>query len=419
MPNWKEGIDWATDPTGATAKANHYFVAPWGDDGTGTGTAANPWQTIATAIASTSSTATIVIYTGVYQETGLSAGTRNIIGDGSVMLLGAGSGIGLTIGGSNNYVKNIIFKNYDTGLRITNSANSTYAEDCVFVNAGLLNQYTFTGGAFGYIRGCILINSVYTAGQATARRDTTFDSIIINSPISGNGTHRGCYIDENSHLTMTVAGDPATNSNIRGSITIDGTSYTDLAAANAANPTYFSGCVDLDPKFNNAEGGDFSLAADSPHIGAGNAGNNIGGTTFGQSYFYGSEWLDAIIDSDANLTYNVSTGEIEVAADTVVETGEFQESNLRYLPRLDLCGFPSLDNDAIIALAGQDRLIYECAWSGLDGIYGPWKRFRFGEIPSVDTLGNYNGEEDYRWGETEKIIMYKRKYRFTFRANGL
>lgn len=418
MANWKEGIDWITDPTGATALANHSFIAPWGDDATGDGSHTNPWQTLEKGAADGAST--LILYTGVYTLSGNNTYNHTYRGDGLVIVEGNGYDFSHTAAGwqkvvlrngnlySNNNRNNYGIVGIDLLLDDTASPQFT---SCIFINS------TFAlNGSLCAIGHSIFINCDLTLSSGFGEG---FEGSGNN--LYTNGGFHSVYFD--TDCTINIAGSPKiSNSNLRATVTGAG-SFAETGTI-----------LNTDPLYNNPEGGDFSSQAGSPHVGSGSGSTtkcndfieelggsktNIGATTFGQSYFYGSDWLDSIIGSSANLSYNVSTGEIEVSSDVVVESGEFQEANLRYLPKLNLCGFPDVSNDPLIALAGEDRLIYECAWAGLDGVYGDWEKFRFGEVPTIDTLGNYNGETDYRWGELEKIIMFKRKYRFTFRSSGL
>jgi hypothetical protein len=230
---------------------------------------------------------TVIIGTGVYEETIVKPGNSTIVrGDGNVKIKGNGSNIfTITSGGQQYY--DITFENY-ASLNLT-AANQV--QRCWFMNIPTIT------GSIGGINNCVFINCSTPNNQGTAQLVANY-SIFINCFIRFYGA-TNCYI--NAASTYRVAnGVFAAHSynNVMGTIINQtGTSYVDLAAfradTNTNNASYQIGSFSLPPKFNNVYKYDFTLQYDSPHIlAASDSLSNIGGTSYAKvsDMYIGPEW---------------------------------------------------------------------------------------------------------------------------------
>lgn len=440
MPNWKEGID-VTVPGGLTPLPNYRFVAPWGSDSTGDGTPATPWASLSYAVSQSSGSAKIVLYTGVYSESGISLNSQTIIGDGYVSLEAITTGqtlFNVTTRYPYFILENLTIRDYEYGVNHTvdtdNINHPYHFKNCVLINTKIYSNDNGSNNLSQFnLQDCIAINSTIdvrhrsylgmTSAAAIHRR-----CIFINSIVQTNHGIWGCYFDADCDLQLEFSSDGSnqvhtqwTNYNdIECPITYLGTVYANLQAQLAAVPNVNANSINMPPLFNNLAGGDFSLQMASPLIATGPAGENIGGTLQADAFFRGSQLIDALVaEGDPDLVYNAQD-DIELVGSPVQVTSPLQvNSQLRYLPKIDFAGFPDISLDTIISNVGDDILTYEIAWSLSDvGALGAYKKFRLGEIPTLDNSGKSNGEDGFEWGQSQKIPAKRFALRLTFR-NGL
>ena len=450
--NFEIGIDWAADGTGATPLANHHFVSK-SSDGTGTlNDPEDPYPTILAAATAASEGDTIVVGTGNYAENlGIITIHLSIKGDGYCVLDGVAETHLIDLRNNKKVMfSGFIIKDYLLEAQIANTNSLLFFYQCIVLRC------TYDALALSAIssaaRETIFIDSTITRNNTSnTPGDDQFPTewgdmawgalggedylyflcIFIGSELNGNSPWSGCYFDSDSKIE-TFDTDPLggtgredgiarmDNNNIECNITWEGVNYTTLALFQATETTIMVGSFSTDPKFNNSDGGDYTLLSASPHIGAGENGENIGGTNFGNSYFQGSNLMDGVVNSSPNLSYNPS-GEILVAVDTIAESSELDFGFLRFVGKIDVAGFPDILTDPTIStndLTNPNHLIYEMKFAGVDGVFGLYKKYRFGIVPTVDDSGKGNGESGHNFDEVNKVVAQKVKFRFGFLAGG-
>lgn len=110
-------------------------------------------------------------------------------------------------------------------------------------------------------------------------------------------------------------------------------------------------CINRDPKFNDASKLDFTLKADSPHIGRAFDGvSNIGGTAYAQSFYAGSSnpnllllQSSANIDTSNNNDWKLLPGEIEGTIRAIVKVANTTEA----ITKLPYIGNKSFNSDGL------------------------------------------------------------------------
>jgi hypothetical protein len=287
-------------------------------------------------------------------------------------------GDGLTIIDMQNVDKGLIFGGQYRNLIFQNggSFNMSRAllEDCVIRDINVItgdgrsssqgknrvvffNCHSSTFFPLAFADKCIVINSnLFFGGQA--------------SPYV-----RNTYINFSSQITKTELYDfPPTvfsNNNIQGLIILGGIKYaiqdqftgtpqdngyaaevywlneTNLTANGYTGTitgwnTAVATCINRDPKFNNASKLDFTLQADSPHIGRALDGfSNIGGTEYAQSFYAGVsnpnillfEVSESIDTTTNNNDWRLKAGENEgwIRAVIKVANNDVQISKIPYI----------------------------------------------------------------------------------------
>ena len=402
--NFKEGIDWIADPTGATPLANHIFVSKSGNDTTGDGSPGNPYLTVEKAytIPASNNQFNIIVGTGEYVVSNLTGVFSTIVGDGVVIFSDPNNNLTLTT--SRLYANNIVFKDY----MILAQTSGGVCNSCIFINSDFGNLSSTVQSVFN---NCTFINSSLITNQ---NNTSTFNYCkLINSTISNtnsSGSVAGVffldgYADENSIINSSRL--PA-----RGEI--DRSNIQGIIQGYFTIENFFS----ENPKFQNLPGFDFTLQPDSPHIGAAIDGSTIGNGYVGSSFFEGIYELDEAINNNENVRYN-SLGEIEVIGDNESETITLEPVEfefLRYIGKVRISGFPDLvintptsDNSKI----NPNFLSFEMRYAQNDGVWTGWKKYRFNEIPSLNADGKSNAENGYNWADNRKIIARKYQIRLT------
>lgn len=429
MASWKEGIDHTT----GLDLANHLFVAKWGSN-SNDGSSATPYLTITYAVSQASTGDTIVVYTGYYQEDSIDQSSKAITyqADGYVILDGNTNDL-ITACGGNIDFRGFIMRDYGNIFPVGGGGTGTRAiRQCVLfdVNTGIQGDNS-GGGSSPVTIDCILINCDYTnrqrGGESIHNRNIVINSRFAVSARFGTDGVWSSYFDSDSTLefikeqqgNVPITSGETDYNNIQCPIIWDGTSYVDLSAQVTDIPTINANSINTDPLFSNKAAGDFSLQANSPHISTGLDAENIGGTKFGASYLQGSSFLDSIINSSSNLSYN-GLGEIQVSSETLAESPQVDYGFLRYIGVVDFSGIPNINTDPLITLNESTvrHLTYEMRWAGNDGVFGSYRKFRWGEVPSLDDSDKSNGEDDYNWSEINKIVARKVQYRFKFIVGG-
>lgn len=249
-----------------------------------------------------------------------------------------------------------------------NRLNRTYkADNCSFIGGGAPLQ---TGGINTY---CIFINFADSLvqnqgvlGGQKYDKCLFFDTTIRPANHTSTSTVINCYFDRLSFIKyaniINTLGIPR-YSNINGVIQIGNFKYAikdqligtpqdneysaDVFWLTEANLTAngYTGtiagwdaavatCINRDPRFNDASKMDFTLKADSPHIGRASDGvSNIGGTSYAQSFYAGGSnpnilllQPSAEIDTTSNMTdWKLKPGEVEGTIRAIVKVANTDE----------------------------------------------------------------------------------------------
>lgn len=271
--------------------------------------------------------------------------------------------------------------------------NITY-QNAISLNTGRnpLNNVTFKNisSLIGdYINVTQVQNTVRYITCSGGGRNLTFaaniiciDSSLIFNQFAG-GFLKNSYFDFASVLSFSDKPRPSGfhNNNVQGIMIIDSVKYAiqdqfigtpqdngytaDVYWLNEANLTAngYTGtiagwdaavatCINRDPKFNNTSKLDFTLQADSPHIGrASDSFNNIGGTEYAQSFYAGIsnpnillfEASEAIDTTTNNNDWRLKPGYNEgwIRAIIKVSNNDVQISSIPYI------GNYSFDSDQL------------------------------------------------------------------------
>lgn len=110
-------------------------------------------------------------------------------------------------------------------------------------------------------------------------------------------------------------------------------------------------CINRDPRFNDASKLDFTLKADSPHIGRASDGvSNIGGTAYAQSFYSGASNPNLLllqpsvnIDTSNNNDWKLQPGEIEGTIRAIVKVANTAE----VITKLPYIGNKSFNSDDV------------------------------------------------------------------------
>ena len=295
-----------------------FYVSKFGNDSWDGLTKDTPKRTIMSVITAATPTPnkTIIVGSGVYSEninTNYYQSGINLTADGVVIFEGAGGkSFNLTnsSGGSGTW----------TGITIRNYTITSMLCGLVFVRCSMINVTTTAAISLLSATQCSFINCSMPLG---INNGTITKSILINCSILGFATNllTNSYINSSSLLGMssTITAANFNWNNFQGQALMNVAStvtsgviqdsygrYYDLSLASGgsgtladpygrsntirapfyfaqhriAYPTYNASSSAADPRFNNIENWDFSLASDSPMIGRASDGTNIGGTNY-------------------------------------------------------------------------------------------------------------------------------------------
>jgi hypothetical protein len=265
-------------------QSGFYYVSKWGSDANSGTSPETPFATISRAIAVATTTRSIVIGAGTYEEAFNTGYGHTLTPDGLVVLKGNSSNA-LTIQGPVNGMGLITIQDYATV-----NLNAGFAA-VVTSGAKFQNINTINFGASSIrcdITSCIFINIAIFNGAGTNNLLYIDKSILINvTSMVGTGLEGITNSYTNGATQIRMRNRAMTNCNIMGSITktADNTNYDNLAAYQASvAASLVVNCFNLPPLFNNVQKGDFTLQANSPHIAKATDGGNIGGTSFAKTF---------------------------------------------------------------------------------------------------------------------------------------
>lgn len=301
-----------------------------------------------------------VLGAGIYSYTG--AVQRILVGDGDVKvtwdLLATG-----TITSNLNNIK--FFGSYG------NNGNTVFiSTDCVF--DGNLTKVIRTGGQ--HLRSKFLRYLDSTLNYGSANGGQYYDKCVFIQThirpgliLATNCVIINSYFDflsiiEYGTLTGTMTSARFGYNNVQGIVKIGGLKYaikdqfsgtpqdagyaSDVYWLTEANLTAngYTGtitgwntavatCINRDPRFNDASKLDFTLKADSPHIGRATDGvSNIGGTSYAQSFYAGIASPNILllepsstIDTTNNSDWKLQSGEIEGTIRAIIKVANTNE----------------------------------------------------------------------------------------------
>jgi hypothetical protein len=314
----------------------------------------------------TGNQASIIVGAGYYEGT-KTAANQNMLGDGKVVIKSAL--FDLDRPQDIHFLGSILRGGATNGWGFTRCI----AQDCTF-------NFSHT-----HILPIVLSHILNSTFSHTSTGTVSLDrTVVLNSIITRVGTlTKDTYVNIDSILTYTVNPSPTIfrNNNIQGLIILGGVKYAiqdqftgtpqdngyeaDVYWLNEANLTAngytgtISGwntavatCINRDPKFNNVSKLDFTLQADSPHIGRALDGfSNIGGTEYAQSFYAGVsnpnillfEVSESIDTTTNNNDWRLKAGENEgwIRAVIKVANNDVQISKIPYI------GNYAFDSDAI------------------------------------------------------------------------
>lgn len=400
------------------------YVSKSGDNTTGDGSPQAPFLTMQKAVSSlTSSWKKVVVGTGFYDER-VSKSTFPIFmfADGDVLMSGV---LGTTLGANQPFVMHI--SSVINGFRIEDYEVTTLLNyhNCYFKNIengtyGLvLNKYnTFvnstivsTSSAGGMLIHNTFINCSFGSGlRPTVMRDNLFDIDCENVVIN-----RAVLLESDYNIF---------ESNVINGVDIDA-----YKAAGGTDPNSFV----ADPKFNDKSKEDFTLALDSPALGAASDGFAIGAWNSANSYdgadsvFSGASLDNVAIDPDTNNMGLINDTQVGIITTTKIDLGELKAPMGRVL----LFGESDFPNGVVDSLTGDgnenpNQLTFEMRYSpdplpddpADAGDPRPYATFVWNKIPTVDASGRGNGDPAFVITEEQAINAQHVQMRITIRPDG-
>jgi hypothetical protein len=464
----------------------NYYVSKFGNDSWSGTSPDAPKRTIQAGLSlipTVGGTYSLIIGAGVYNEslnkdTGFGPATT-IIGDGLVIIDGENANRRFTGQINSNAVytfRNIFFRNFSFFNIPTSTIGQLRFENCLFYSFSMSQT---NNGFYWAFSNCVFINCILQGISNTTGTTHSYDkSIIINSSILSTAwisSFINSYtLNSDIGMASNIAGSSFNYNNIQGSILMNVASsvtsgviqdtlgrYYDLSLAEPykrgdtilkpfnfsnhriAYPTMNASSSAVDPKFNSIEDQDFTLQADSWHIGRASDGiSNIGGTKYAlrrtsRISFSGSQatvdpslifQYDNYIISGSQVTGSITSAPIAVntATPKVIQkvtyngllafnkdTGSASGSN-QNVPDFDT--FTSASGNAA---ANPDRLVYymrhttgssipvsDAGWDN-GGLWtaGQYNVFEWNTKPSIDNLGVGNGSGSFNAAVSPTFIQ--------------
>jgi hypothetical protein len=462
-----------------------YYVSVDGSDSNDGLTKDTPKRTVQAGLnLMTVSNRILIIGSGVYKESLSRTVTVSgvvVSGDGHVIITGRSITLNVQTNiGSNITFNNISFKDYSTFSIVCGNSCRADFNNCELINSAL------TGAIVGGTGSSTLINCkiLYTSIVTTGHPFTYNKCIVIASPLTANniGSITNSYIDAVITRLATLNHNNITNKspiimNVATTLTSDtpvqdvyGRWYNPLNAGSGGDgtvgdpygraltagagfdfathrilyPSTNANSFSLDPKFNDIEAQDFTLQADSPHLGKASDSTNIGGTSYALRYAALGNTFNAnatVVDleqrgEDWIVDLPATSGSV-VSAPIFVNNVPKVLQRIRYNGRLefnkavtppvsgsnvnvpDNFTYDSTTQPPDVAGANPDRLVYEMRFSTQvaepttsgewdnDGLWtaGDYGVFEWNAKPSVDTLGIGNGNPTFNIADTPTFLQ--------------
>ncbi len=370
-------------------------------------------------------------------------------------------------GGAFHTFTNCIFYNvtFTNSIVVNQNTNGYSFTNCIFINCNIAYTVSVSlGTAISSFNKCIFINSTIGSGATitTFLNCYSYASLIYVRSTATTGTFNYNNIEESTIIMPTatsvttglyqdVSGkyydltQPGTNPSGDGSLaqpfyraqTINkGFNYS---THRSLYPTFNANSFSRDPRFNNITTRDFTLQADSPHLGMASDATNIGGTKYairdsaiGDVYNTSAISVTDLdfIGSDYRVTSPATNGEVIGAPRLVrgipivlqrityngyfgfnksITGGDYQNMNV---PDQEV--YDSTVQPPDVVGANPDRLVYymrfstqiaEPATSGEWDNGGLWTAGNYGTFewntkPVVDNLGIGNGDPTFNVAAT-------------------
>lgn len=401
-----------------------YYVSKNGDDVLGDGTKENPFASINAAINIASEGSKIVIGSGVWEEIrgNNSDGSMyglDFYGDGNVIFdYGNGIYFGalLKITGSDRF-ENIEFKNnhgVHIGIIYTKTVFTTpYAVsfyNCKIDWVGL----AYIGGSCtvaSMFENCFIQEADYTILNNNAYNFIGFKNCTVMSlGMVRQSTSKVVTLFECINSIFMYA------SNTGYAPTLNKIPVYNFVRDSAATIFYHSSnIIGLDPRFNNSEIGDYTLAPNSPCLYRGIGNKNIG--CYGKAYNFNSnshvfsETGGAILSNVEKAYYNIGGIEQSIFKLVAGFSNGYAESTwidfqiIEYIlvPHIfgsflhDENGEPSASPDFNLAYDLVQRYDFELKYctDAADKDTVNWKTFSFSDVASIDASGNGNGDPNF------------------------
>lgn len=361
-----------------------------------------PKLTIKSGLSVLSTNENLVVGTGIYREEGISIGSKNIIGDGLVVInaVNANQSTCLNFLPSNQggTISNIVFNEFLFNVNANNSFNQRgFFNKCVFIG-GQNNHLLSRGSARIEYNSCTFLNSTLTITSLLGSPEPEFipgnafisGSIVINSSINcvsmPNSRIESCQItgsttsgiEENIHNSIISSVLTGTISNV---------------GENNEDPLWIGDISNLETV----------VYPNSPLLGGGLNGSNIGNVRTGSlQNEFSQEWGVSPISTGntafgANSELFITSGVSAIRESDIIDLGQIRNS-----PEVKINGLVDFlnnvpDNNNLTPL-NPNHLTFEAQYAGQDLIFnGVWLPFRYNQRMTLDGSGKPNGAEGFDW----------------------
>lgn len=393
LHNFKKGIDWVLDPTGATALANHIFISKSGSDATGDGSnPATPYLTPDAADVNGLSKKYIV-GTGEYNPVGLIA---SIVIEGDGLVVFKDNGTNRLFASNSATATDIVIDGY-LNLMPAGSPRGNSLVNCVVMNTSITT--TLLGNSSP--NNCTNCKFINTTISYTDSKESIYDRcLLINSTVSFSGvkdfTVKNSHIDPSSEVTFTNTG-------------VKTFSYNNNQGTLNGVPDVSVGNINLPPLFNGTPSKlEFSVQKTSPLLGGGESGAIIGGVYYGFLQNEDSLQFGDSLDPLGNTFFN--SGELQKVIPANVGVRESLQIDLGKIyssPIITLAGITDFLNNVpyFESITNPSHLNIDVRYAGQNLVFTSYKPFKLGERMYLDDSGNSTGESMFSWDELNDQAM--------------
>jgi hypothetical protein len=397
MWNFKRGVDWGTDPTGATPLPNNCFIDGLNGDDVNTGLdPLLPCKTLTKAKTNGAGNSLICApYRYVDQFGGVgSFESFTVIGDSEdqdVVFIDSNM---TRFGIGSQDCENIVISGYlqgsaTVGYRIIN---------CTFLNCA--------NCGVNYLYGCRYVNSPLTASNSL---NQILSCALINSPLTtqtGNTILRGSFVDASSTLNL-----------VGGIVNTQAGHFENKLTWDIPAVSYDTSNTDGDPFIYDSDLLNYSFdPLNSPLFGRGYP-DTLSNPRHMARYYIGTGFYSGLTSFDAKVAANQN---LDVVANELLNIGnnavEFIETDEVLLDSLQAIGVPQKVGiltylSTVFGLnpsVGNLDRVLEIRYSETEGgVLTAYKKYRFGEQATNNGGGLGNGETGYNWGDNIPIFVKK------------